>query len=318
MIKILLTGAAGFAGSHLAEELLFQHDAVEIISLDRLTYAGRLDRLAHLDQSRIRTIYHDLSAELPQWMLDEIGSVDYIIHNAACTHVLRSFTESEIFLRSNVIGTFNMLEAARKLRPKKFVYVSTDEVFGPAIDRPFTEDDVLAPTNPYAATKAAGEMLVRSHHITFGVPAIITRTMNMYGERQNPEKFFPMAMQKVLRGEQLNVHTNERGEIGRRQWLHARVQANAISFLLRAGNPGERYHVAGTELSNLEIAQKIANILDLPLNYRLGPPDTPTHDFSYWIDGSKLRKMGWYPPVDFEESLKQVVLWTRENQKWLE
>lgn len=317
MTRILLTGAAGFAGSHLAEEFL-SYDDVEIVSLDRLTYAGRLDRLAHLDQTRIRNICHDLSAELPQWMLDEIGQIDYIIHNAACTHVLRSFTESEIFLRANVIGTFNMLEAARKLKPQKFVYVSTDEVFGPAGDRPFTEDDALAPTNPYAATKAAGEMLVRSHHITFGVPAITTRTMNMFGERQHPEKFFPMVMRAVLRGEEINIHTNEKGEIGRRQWLHARVQADAISFLLRFGVPGERYNVAGTELSNLGIAQKVADTLDLPLKYRLGQPDTPVHDFSYWIDGSKLQRMGWVPPGNFEDQLKETVLWTRGNQKWLE
>lgn len=317
MTKVLITGAAGFAGSHLAEELL-QYEDISIVSIDRLTYAGRLDRLAHLDRSRIKTFYHDLSAELPQWLLDQIGYVDYIVHNAACTHVQRSFTESEIFLRSNVIGTFNMLEAARKLKPRKFIQVSTDEVFGPASDRPFVETDALGPTNPYAATKAAAEMLVRSHLLTFGVPALVSRTMNMFGEKQHVEKYFPMVIRKVLRGEEVQVHTNWKGEIGRRQWLHARVQANAIQFLIKRGVPGEAYHIAGTELTNLEIATKIANVLGKKLKYRLSLPETPVHDFSYWIDGSKLLNMGWKPPLDFEESLKQTVLWTKENPKWLE
>ena len=317
MIKILITGACGFAGSHLCEELL-QHSEVEIISLDRLTYAGRQDRLAHLDLSRIKMLYHDIAAELPSWLLDQIGPVDYIIHNAACTHVLRSFTESEIFVRSNILGTFNMLEAARKLQPKTFIYVSTDEVFGPGKETPFKEDDALAPTNPYAATKAAGEMLVRSHQITFGVPSITTRTMNMLGERQHPEKFFPMTIRKILRGETITIHTNENGEIGRRQWLHARTQANAINFLLYNGVVGERYNVSGTELSNLEIAQKIADILELPLRYKLDQPDTPVHDFTYNIDGSKLHAMGWKSPIDFETALRYTVLWTKGNQKWLE
>ena len=317
MTRILLTGGCGFVGSHLIEELLQYHD-IEIISLDRLTYAGRLDRLEHLDRSRIRTIYHDVAAEIPQWLLQDVGTIDFIIHNAAETHVARSFAAPEVFVRSNIIGTFNMLEAARKLKPKKFVYISTDEVFGPAVDHAQTEDEVLRPTNPYAATKAAGEILAMSHFHTFEVPVVITRTMNMFGERQNPEKFVPMAIRKVLRGETLTVHADESGEIGRRQWLHARNQASAVAYLLTHGKEGERYNIAGTEFSNLDIAQKIATILKRPLHFRATQPDTPVHDFSYNIDGSKLVNMGWRPFRDFEESLKHVVLWTAENQKWLE
>src|SRR5579864_1022679 len=317
MTKILITGACGFVGSHLVEELL-QWDDVEIISIDRLTYAGRLDRLSHLDTNRIRTIYHDMVAEVPQWMLDDISNVDFIIHNGAETHVARSFVAPETFVRSNIVGTFNMLEMTRKVKPKTFVYVSTDEVFGPALDQPFKEDDALNPTNPYAATKAAGEILALSHFKTFGVPVIVTRTMNMFGPRQNPEKFVPLAIRKILRGEELCVHGNENGEIGLRQWLHARVQTNAIAYLLQNGILGQRYNISGTEFSNLAVAEKIAAILGLPLKYKIVQPTTPVHDFSYNIDGSKLLAMGWKPPIDFETALRDTVLWTRGNQKWLE
>jgi len=297
-VRILITGACGFAGSHLVEELL-QYEDIQIVSLDRLTYAGRLDRLEHLDRQRIQHIHHDFRAELPAWLIGELQGVDYIIHNGAETHVGRSFGAPELFIQSNIVGTFNILESARKLQPKKFVYVSTDEVFGPDKSVPFKEDDVLNPTNPYAATKACGELLAMSHHVTFGVPVVITRTMNMFGERQHPEKFVPLAIRKILRRESLDVHANEKGEIGLRQWLHARVQSNAISYLLKNGVVGERYNVSGTEFSNLEIAQKIAGYLDLPLNYRITRPDAPVHDFSYNIDGSKLRAMGWKHPLCF-------------------
>lgn len=316
-MRILITGACGFVGSHLVEELL-QNPANEIVSLDRLTYAGRLDRLAHLDRSRIRSMYHDISAELPTWLLQDIGQVDHIVHNGAETHVARAFAAPELFVRSNIVGTFHMLEAARKLKPRKFVYISTDEVFGPAGDHAYTEDEALNPTNPYAATKAAGEILAMSHYRTFGVPVLITRTMNMFGERQNPEKFVPLVIRKILRGETVGIHADSSGEVSTRQWLHARVQTNAVAWLLEHGIVGQRYNIAGAEHSTLDIAQRIAAILQFPLNYELCAPNAPIHDFSYNIDGTKLLAAGWTPPLDFDSALAQTVQWTEQNQKWLE
>lgn len=326
-MKILLTGAAGFAGSHLTEELLL-NPAVELISIDRLTYAGRLDRLEHLDQSRIKYIHHDIAAELPQWMLDSIGQVDYIIHNGAATHVKRAFTESEIFLRSNCIGTFNMLEAARKLKPKKFIYISTDEVFGPAKDTPFKADDPLAPTNPYSATKAAGEMLAWGHYKSFGIPLIITRTGNMFGPRQHVEKFVPLAIKKILNNEVVPIFGEwdknpfpehvESFKMGVREWLHVRNQANAIAFLLEHGQIGEKYQIAGEKYTTLMVALMLADALEKDLKWEAVKSDRPFHDIEYSIDGSKILNLGWKPPKDFDEALCETASWTAANPKWLE
>jgi len=314
--KFLVTGAAGFAGSHIAEELL-QYEDAEVISLDRLTYAGRLDRLAHLPRNRIRAIYHDFRAPLSDALLKHIGPVDYIIHNGAESHVARSFKTPRLFVDSNIIGTLNMLEAARKLQPKKFIYVSTDEVFGPAQEEPYKETDPLRPTNPYAATKAGGELLAYSYFRSFGLPVIITRTMNMFGERQHPEKFVPMTIGKILRGEQIDIHVSAAGKCSSRQWLHARVQGQMLCFLLREGMPGQKYQMAGTPASVLEMAQLIAKFLDMPLRWRDVLPDRPVHDLSYAVDDSSLRKI-WTPTLNFEDSLRQTVLWSAANPLWLE
>ena len=168
-------------------------------------------------------------------LLKHIGRVDYVIHNGAQSHVVRSFRNPREFVESNIIGTLNMLEAARKMNLKKFIYVSTDEVFGPSSGQDFQETDALRPTNPYAATKAAGEYLAYSYFRSFGVPVIITRTMNMYGERQHIEKFVPKAIKTILNGDYVKIHAEDNGaeiEVGSRHWLHAREQANALCHLI--------------------------------------------------------------------------------------
>jgi len=218
-----------------------------------------------------------------------------------------------------------VLEAARKLQPKKFIYISTDEVFGPAREVPYKENDLLRPTNPYAATKASGEFLAYSYFHSFDLPVIISRTMNMFGERQHPEKFVPMTIRKILRGEEVKIHgTFNNADVkwgwqsGTRNWLHARAQANALVFLLAHGIPGEKYNIAGTEKSNLEVFRIIARCLKVLTAWEWAEPDAPVHDLSYALNDSKIRSMGWKPPLDFQESLQQTVLWTKENQKWLE
>lgn len=318
-MRILVTGACGFAGSHVAEEIL-NYEHTEVISLDCLTYAGRLDRLAHLPRNRIKTIYHDFSQPLSDALLKDIGPVDYIIHNGAESHVMRSFADPRIFATSNIIGTLNLLEAARKLQPKKFVYVSTDEVFGPVTGPSFKETDPLHPTNPYAATKASGELLVYSYFRSFGLPAIITRTMNMFGERQHPEKCIPLMIKKILSGQRVQVHGNfEKGGwiSGSRQWLHARTQANALFFLLTRGVAGEKYHIAGVEKSNFDIFDIISIVLGIDSKWEWALPLGPVHDFAYSLDDSKLRSMGWTPPVAFEDALRHTILWTAANPQWL-
>lgn len=322
-MRILITGAAGFAGSHIAEEMIDKgHD---VVSLDCLTYAGRLDRLDHLPRMRVKMIYHDFRYPLSYTLLREIGEVSHIIHNGAESHVMRSFDDPRTFVQSNILGTLNMLEVARRIQPDKFIYVSTDEVLGPAVEIPFKESDPLKPTNPYAATKASGEFLVNAYFRSFGLPTIISRTMNMYGERQHPEKCVPLMIKKMLNGEQIFVHGNRENfssgyawRSGSRHWLHARNQANALHFLLSRGVPGERYHIGGDCYTNLSIALKISEALNIQAKWDWSEPLGPIHDFSYSLDDSKIRAMGWKPPMDFETSLRNTVEWTAAHPEWLE
>ncbi len=319
-MRVLVTGAAGFAGSHIVEELLGQ-PGNEVVVLDCLTYAGNLNRLSHLPLDRIKIVHHDFRFPLPDSVLQDIGKIDFIIHNGAESHVARSFQNPRIFVESNVVGTLNMLQAARKLKPEKFIYVSTDEVFGPSHGALYSEEDVLQPTNPYAATKAAGELLAQAHMRTLGVPTIITRTMNMFGERQHPEKFVPMAIAQLLRNETVKVHgirNRDTWQSGTRYWLHARAQANALVFLLQYGVPGQKYNIPGTHKSNLDVLGLIACYLGLKAcPWEWAEPDAPTHDLDYALDGTKMRTMGWKNPCDFEDSLKQTVQWTAQHTEWL-
>lgn len=331
MTKVLITGISGFCGSHIAQHI-FANTDWDVIGLDRLSYAGRLDRIAHLKGPRLKMVFHDFRAEFPSSVLRSIERADFIIHNGAETHVDRSLKCPEVFLQSNVTGTMNVLEAARKVRCKRLIYTSTDEVFGPAPEgTAFKESDELRPSNPYSAAKAAGEMLCHAYHTSFGVPAVITRTMNMFGEMQHPEKFVPLVMRKILRGEPVTIHAGPDGRMGSRCWLHARNQADAILFLLRyedvdewpvkASIDGSVWHIAGKEYTNYEIAERIFWAMPVEawksetvdaVSHRRG------HDLRYALDGSKILSLGWNPPVEFEESLQRTVAWTMEHREWLE
>lgn len=318
--KVLLTGAAGFAGSHIVEGILKSTDW-EILALDRLSYAGRLERLSHLPQDRITFLYHDFRSSFPDWLLKKLDGVNYVLHNGAETHVENSLHEPEIFVQSNVLGTFHILEAARKLEPEKFVYVSTDEVYGPApAGVSFLEGDPIRPSNPYAASKAGGEALVYSYGVAFKMPIIISRTMNLFGERQHPEKFIPMTLKKILKGELVYIHSSSSGQSGTRKWLHARNQADALIFLLEHGCIKQLYNIAGEERSNLDVAEDISKIVQKPLNHaKLDVHSTrPGHDLRYSIDDSKLRSLGWAPHLTFYESIRKTILWTLEHPEWLE
>lgn len=316
-LKVLVTGACGFVGSHIVEELL-ETPETQVIALDCLTYAGRLDRLEHLDRSRIKFVNYDFSQPLTDALLHYIGPVNSIIHNGSETHVARSFLYPEKFVQSNIFGTLYMLEAARRMNISKFIYVSTDEVFGPSSDRAFRESDPLLPTNPYAATKAAGEHLVYSYFRSFGLPAVVTRTMNMFGERQHAEKFVPMTVQNILQGNYVDIHVSPSGEMGTRHWLYAGEQAKALRVLLDHGMPGESYNIsAGTVATNLSIANRIARILNKPLNYRKVVSSAPSHDLHYSIDDSKMRRI--FPALfDFDSLFERTVLWYKYHPQYLE
>ena len=300
-MNIVLTGIAGFAGSHIAETILATTDW-NIIGIDRYSYAGRLDNLAHLDRKRITMVYHDFTQPLPP--LD----ATYFIHNGAETHVKNSLTDPTPFVSANIMGTFNMLQAARHAKASKFLYVSTDEVFGAAISG-HVENDVLTPSNPYAATKAAGEYLVKAWGTCFNVPYLITRSMNLFGSRQHVEKFIPMTVNNIKNGRAVDIHTDRYGNTGSRQWIHASDQARALVFLLQSDCINDVFHIAGEKKTNLQVAHDISTALDKSAQINLvNAYDLyPGHDLHYALDDSKIRAMGWSPKLTFEQGLKQSI-----------
>lgn len=327
MKSVLVTGGAGFCGAHICEHLLVNTDW-DVIVLDRLSYAGSLERLSGLRErfpARLKFVFHDFRAQYPVSVLNALKDVRWIIHNGGETHVERSLVDAEPFIASNVIGTMWTLEAARQLKVETFIQISTDEVHGPApsgID--FQENAPIKPSNPYSASKAAAEALAFSYWRSHGLPVIVTRTMNLFGERQHPEKFIPMTIRKVLAGEKVTVHGTKDGSIGARKWLHARNQADALLFLLKASKTldlrGETFHIAGEEKTNLDIAEFIAASLNLGLRYEIVDfhSSRPGHDLRYSLDDSKIRGLGWRPPVEFAESLDRTVKWAMKSPSWLQ
>lgn len=323
MKRILVTGAAGFLGSHFIEELLINTDW-EIIALCRLTYVGDMERITnslHVKQNahRVKIIYHDLKFELPPHIIESIGEVDYVAHIAANSHVTRSIEYPKQFVEDNVMGSLNLLEWYRKYSPKAlFINYLTDEVFGPAPEGyDFKEDDRWRPSNPYSASKAGQGALGIAYHNTYKLPIIHTYTMNLFGERQHKEKFVSLIIDKLLRNQPISIHAklDHSGNVeyvGQRHWIHARNAANATLFLLLHGEPGEHYNVVGdTELNNDDLVYKIAKLMDSKprLQYVDMEKSRPGHDKRYSLDGSKLRQMGWVQPISFEESLQKTIQW---------
>lgn len=325
-MRILITGGAGFAGHHVVEHLLKNTDW-EICVLDKLSYAASgFDRLRDIEaftDERVRVFASDFSLPITDGVRQEIGKLDHIIHMGAETHVDRSIEDAYPFLRANVQGTMNVLEYARTLpNLKQFVYFSTDEVFGPAhAGVAYKEWDRYSSANPYAATKAGGEELALAYANTYGIPVLATHTMNLFGERQHPEKFIPKVIRAVLRGEVVMIHADAtRTRAGRRSYIHCRNMAAALLFLLRMDWRREKMNIVGEcEIDNLELAQKIAEIVGKPLEYEMVDfhSSRPGHDLRYALDGSKLKELGWEHPSTFEESLEKTVRWTLARPRWL-
>ena len=338
MKKILITGGAGFIAHHVIDKILSSTDW-EIITLDRLDFSGNLNRLNEVvkaypksEQKRVHVIHHDLKAELNPQIKSTIGKVDYIAHLAAGSHVDRSIDYPLEFVMDNVVGTANILDYARNLDSlDMFAYFSTDEVFGPAPgDIKYKENDRYNSTNPYSATKAGAEELVVAYENTYGLPSFITHTMNVFGERQNAEKYIPMVIQKVRDNEQVTVHANtEKTIAGSRHYIHAKDVANALLFLFSYDmkklkvDPNEgkcqKFNIVGKdEINNLELAQFIAKVQNKDLIYEMVDfhSSRPGHDLRYALDGTKMANMGWKPQSAFQR-LESVIKWTLDNDRWL-
>lgn len=324
--RVLITGGCGFVGAHFVEHFLKETNW-KIIVLDKLNYASSgFDRLRDIDaydDKRVTILSADFSKPLPEGIKLEIGDVDYIFHIGAESHVDNSIEDPVKFVTSNVEGTAHMLNFARELPLLKcFYYFSTDEVFGPAPEgTDFKEDDEHNPSNPYAASKSGGEMLVKAYRNTYKLPCVITRSMNIYGERQHPEKFIPMVMKKVRDGEEVIIHSNaDKTKAGTRFYIHARNVADGYMFLINNEIYSGEYHITGQrEVSNLEMAQFIAKTIGKPLKYEMVDfhSSRPGHDLRYALSGEKMARLGWMPPLTFEQSLAKTINWTLENKKWL-
>lgn len=325
-MRVLITGGCGFVGHHFIEHFLKTTDW-DIVTFDKLTYAASgLDRVRDIkafDDKRVTFFTVDFTREISEGIIKECSDVNYILHMGAETHVDNSISNPKAFVYSNVVGTFNMLEFARKCgNLKAFVYFSTDEVFGPApkgVD--YKEWDRYNCTNPYSATKAGGEELSLAYMNTYGMKGFITHCMNIFGERQHPEKFIPLCIRKIEKGETISIHgTPDRKRSGSRFYIHARNVANAVHFLLDKFQQREKYNIVGEkELSNLELAQRIADAMGKKLIYEIVDfhSSRPGHDLRYSLDGYKMRSIGWETPMTIDETIKSVVKWTLENRKWM-
>lgn len=326
----MITGAAGFIGHHVLYYFLMNTD-YNIVCVDRLDFSGDLNRVDTIlndidakQKKRVKIVYHDLKAEFNEYVREKIGDINIILHLAASSHVTRSIKYPLEFINDNVIGTANVLEFARKLKKlERLIYFSTDEVFGPSVDdEPFKEWDRFNPCNPYSASKAAAEEICIAYENTYNLPIYVTHTMNVYGERQNNEKYIPMITEKINNDEVVKIHWDSRTKlIGSRCYLHAMDVADALNFILklkyvpdvkdsRSGNCKKFNISSEDELNNLQVAQVVAAALGKELKYELVDPkvDRPGHDFRYSISGEYLRSLGWVRKIKAEEGITNVVL----------
>lgn len=330
-MKVLLTGIGGAIGVHLASYILEKTDW-DIIGIDSFNHLGYFDRITTLIEPtpRLEVIRHDLTAPLTERQIKSLGKIDYIINLASLSDVQGSIDDPVPFIRNNTELMLTMLELARVIKPKVFLQFSTDEVYGSAeIDEGHPEWDTILPSNPYSASKACQEAIAIAYWRSYGVPVVITNTMNNFGETQGATKYPAMVQSKVEKGERVTVHAASDGTIGTRYYIHSRNTADAVLFILkkkpREHQPGEidrphRYNIVGDkQLDNLELAQTIADLMDKDLDYELVDfhSKQPGHDLHYGLDGSKLEKLGWKPPMSFEESLKNTIDWQQKNKEWL-
>ena len=316
-MKILVTGGAGFIGSNFIRYYLSQHRDAQIVNFDKLTYAGNLQNLADIEsQPNYRFVRGDIcDAQAVERGLAE--GFDAIVHFAAESHVDRSIAGAREFIRTNVEGTWVLLEAARKQKTGRFLHVSTDEVYGSmGPNEMATEKSQLAPNSPYAASKAASDLMVRSYVQTHKFPAVVTRCTNNYGPYQFPEKLIPLMISNALAGKKLPVYGDGLNE---RDWIFVEDHCRALDAVLQKGRIGEVYNIgSGKPVPNIGIVCKILGMLSAPEGLIEFVQDRPGHDRRYALDDSKIRgELGWAPTVDFECGLRHTVEWYRSHGDWV-
>jgi len=328
MVKLLVTGGCGFIGSNFVRYTLKKHPDWEIVNLDKLTYAGNPANLKDIERDpRYKFVKGDIA---DRNLIDKLFAeekFDMVVNFAAESHVDRSILDPAPFIETNIKGTQILLEAARKHKVERFLQISTDEVYGSLgpNDPPFSEESPLKPNSPYAASKAAADLLCRAYYKTYAIPVIITRSSNNYGPYQFPEKLIPLMIRNALHGKPLPVYG--KGE-NIRDWLYVEDNCRAIHRVLKRGRVGEVYNIGGgCEKRNIEVVQLICDIMnEHPKTRHLKPeikfiedPRAAAHDFRYALDCTKIKEeLGWEPEMSFEEGLRRTVEWYLEHQDWVE
>lgn len=337
MKRVLLTGVGGSIGVHTLAHI-FQNTDWEIVGTDSFRHKGWTDRVAKMMEyhpeweDRLTIVTHDLIAPFSEVMIKKIGHIDYIISMASLSDVEASINNPREFIMNNTAVVMNMLEFAREIKPEVFIQISTDEVYGASEgkDTGHPEWSPIIPSNPYSASKACQEAITISYWRTYGVPVIITNTMNNFGEMQQSSKYPAMLQKWIERGETVIIH-GEEGDIGSRFYMHSRNHADAILYILKNLPPHkhttgtvdkpDRYNVVGDiRLDNLELAEVTAKLMGKELKHKIivdFHSTRPGHDKHYGLDGTKLKNLGWKSPMGFEESLKNVIEWQKNHPEWM-
>ena len=306
-----MTGGAGFIGCNFVRHLLKEHPNDQIVVLDKLTYAGRLENLEEI-RDKITFVKGDICDK--EAVKKTMAGCDYVVNFAAESHVDRSIASPEDFVRTDVLGVFTLLEEARRINIKKLIQISTDEVYGSTASGSFSEADALDPSSPYSASKAGGELLARSYVRTYGLDVVVTRSSNNYGPFQYPEKLIPVLIIKALRDQPLPIYgkgTNVR------DWLHVEDNCQAIDLVMRKSKPGEIINIgSGNEVPNIEVAKLVLKHMNKPESLIKYVQDRPGHDFRYSLNWDRIRKLGWKPRMKFEDGLRRTVDWYLANSTW--
>ncbi|RKY30949.1 MAG: dTDP-glucose 4,6-dehydratase [Candidatus Omnitrophota bacterium] len=311
-MNIVVTGGAGFIGSNFIKYILKKYPDYKILNIDKLTYAGNLDNLKEVENNKN---YKFVKMDICEREIEDlITGYDVIINFAAETHVDRAIENPEIFLKTDIFGTFNLLEISRKKKIEKYIQISTDEVYGSIENGSFDETSPLNPSNPYSASKASADLLVLSYFKTYKLPVNIIRSTNNYGPNQYPEKFIPLLITNGIDNKFLPIYGDG---LYVREWLYVEDNCRAIDLILHKGEDGEIYNVSsGEERENIYVAKKILEILGKPESLIRFVKDRPGHDRRYSIKFEKLKKLGWEPLFKFEDGLEKTVNWYIENEWW--
>ncbi|MBI2037789.1 MAG: dTDP-glucose 4,6-dehydratase [Candidatus Magasanikbacteria bacterium] len=315
-MKLLVCGGAGFMGSHFIKYILATYPDYEVVNFDKLTYAGNLENLREVENNpRYTFVRGDICDKAAVEDVIRENNIEAIVNYAAETHVDRSIMDPDAFLRTDILGTFNLLEATKNFNLTKMVQISTDEVYGSIEAGSFTEESPFSPNSPYSAAKAGGDHLCRAYFVTYKTPVVVTHSCNFYGTNQYPEKLIPFFITNLIEGKKVPLYGDGKNV---REWIHTSDHCKAVDVLLHKAAPGEVYNIgSGQELENIELTNMILSEMGFGGDMIEPVRDRPGHDRRYSIDWSKLKKdFGWHPEKDFKAGLRETIKWYKNNPNW--